>query len=322
MSFNPNVSWGRAKMDASHILASLAPTAKLFLVGSSSVARRYIIDQVFKNDQEGYNRIFTTIDDAINACTASAGDVILVMPGHTETISSATALNLDVAGISIVGLGVGSLRPTITLDTATTTTIPVSAANITVKNMIFTANFADIVSVFTLTTAKNLNLDGNYFKATATDMNFLYIVDTNTTTSDCDGLTIVNNKWIEPDTATLSMVKMDGTNYDINIKNNFLQLGVNNNKASLVAIITGKVIGNSQILDNMVYRLNTDSATGALLVTTDGSTNTGIIARNFVQHADTAAELLVTASSGFGVFSNYASGVAGASGYLLPGADS
>lgn len=322
MSFNPNVSWGRAKMDASHILASLAPTAKLFLVGSSSVARRYIIDQVFKNDQEGYNRIFTTIDDAINACTASAGDVILVMPGHTETISSATALNLDVAGISIVGLGVGSLRPTITLDTATTTTIPVSAANITVKNMIFTANFADIVSVFTLTTAKNLNLDGNYFKATATDMNFLYIVDTNTTTSDCDGLTIVNNKWIEPDTATLSMVKMDGTNYDINIKNNFLQLGVNNNKASLVAIITGKVIGNAQILDNMVYRLNTDSATGALLVTTDGSTNTGIIARNFVQHADTAAELLVTASSGFGVFSNYASGVAGASGYLLPGADS
>lgn len=33
-------------------------------------------------------------------------------------------------------------------------------------------------------------------------------------------------------------------------------------------------------------------------------------------------EVLVTASAGFGVFQNFASGVAGASGYLLPAADS
>jgi hypothetical protein len=245
-----------------------------------------------------------------------------VLPGHTETISTATSINLDVAGITIIGLGYGSDRPTITFDTATTTTIPVSAANITIKNMIFTANFADIVAVFTLAAAKDFRLENCYIKATATNMNFLYVVDTGTTTSAVDGLTLIGNKWIEPDAATLSMVKMDGDNYDVVIKDNYLQLGVNNNKASIMEIITGKSVFNAQILWNRVYRLNTDTATGAILVTTDQADNSGIIANNYAQHADSGSELLVTASSGFGVFENKASGVAGASGYLLPATDS
>jgi hypothetical protein len=118
------------------------------------------------------------------------------------------------------------------------------------------------------------------------------------------------------------MVKMDGDNSNVVIKGNYVQLGVNNNKAALVAIITGKSLFRSQITDNMVYRLNTDTATGAILVSTDQTDNSGIIARNFAQHADVAAELLVTATSGFGVFENRASGVAGATGYVLPAVDS
>lgn len=265
---------------------------------------------------------FGTLDYAVGQCTASRGDIIFIKPGHAETISSATALALDVAGIAIIGLGTGSLRPTFTLDTATTATITVSAANIAVKNCIFTANFADIVSFFTLTTAKYFTLEGNYFKATATNMNSLYVVDTNATTADADGLALIGNKWIEPDLATVSMVKMDGTNDDVVFDGNFLNLGVNNNKACLATIATGKLITTLNAQNNTVYRLNTDTATGAILFHTDGSTNTGVVAFNYAQHADTAAELLVTASAGWGVFDNKASGVAGASGYLLPAADS
>lgn len=268
-----------------------------------------------------YDSPFATLSYAVSQCVANRGDVIMVKPGHTETISSATALTLSTAGVAIIGLGVGTNRPTFTLDTATTATINVTAANVAIKNCIFTANFADIVSFFTLTTAKNFTLEGNLFKATATNMNSLYVVDTNATSNDCDGLTIIDNKWIEPDTATLSMVKMDGTNDSVTISGNLLTLGVNNNKASLVAIITSKILTSVNISGNRVYRLNTDTATGAILVTTDDSTNTGMIFDNYVQHADTAAGILVTASAGFGVFQNYASGVAGASGYLLPATD-
>mgnify|MGYP006139353905 CR=1 FL=1 len=48
------------------------------------------------------------------------GDVIVVMPGHAETVSGAAGINCDVAGVSIVGLGRGAARPTITMSAATT----------------------------------------------------------------------------------------------------------------------------------------------------------------------------------------------------------
>lgn len=298
-----------------------AQPGEVFFVNGGSVLAKGGIGGSDGN-KGSYQQPFATVDGAVNKCVAGRGDVIFVMPGHTETISSATALNLDIAGVAVVGLGSGTLRPTFTLDTAATTTIPVSAANISIKNCIFTANFADITSVFTLTTAKEFFLEENLFKATATDMNFLNIVDTNTTDNAADGLTLIGNEWIEPDVASLQMVKADATQARVNISDNNVTLGVKNNTPCLAAIATGKIFTEAKITGNHVYRLNTDTATGAILLTTDGSTNTGIIADNFAQHANTLGELLVTASAGFGVFDNKASGVAGASGYLLPAADS
>lgn len=265
---------------------------------------------------------FATLDYAIGQCTANRGDIIFVKPGHAETISSASAVTADVAGVAIVGLGSGTLRPTFTLDTATTTTINVTAANVSFKNMRFLANFADIVSVFTTTTAKEFTLEDCFIGAVATNMNFLNVIDTNATTNDTDGLYVSGCRWTEPDTATLGFIKMDGTNDRVTFVENDLTLGVKNNTASFMAIATGKIVTGLKCGNNRLYRLNTDTATGALLITTDGSTNSGMIYDNFAQHADTAGELLVTASSGFGFFDNKASGVAGASGYLLPAADS
>lgn len=265
---------------------------------------------------------FSTLAQALARCVAGRGDVIMVKPGHAETVSAASGIDLDKAGVTIIGLGQGLDRPTFTLDTATTTTIAVSAANICVMNCIFTANFADIVAVFTLTAAKNFRLHGNYIKATATNMNFLNVVDTSTTDQDAAGLALVGNKWIEPDTATLSMVQMDSTNADVEISDNFVQLGVKNNTPALLNIANGKIVTNLQMLRNYVIRLNTDTATGGILLHTNGSTLSGMVADNVAQHADTAAEILITASSGLSVARNFASGVVGASGYLLPAADS
>jgi len=294
---------------------------QVFFVNNSSVLAQDGI--AGSNGNPGtYQKPFSTLDYAVGRCAAGRGDIIFIMPGHAETISSATALNLDVAGIAILGLGAGTSRPTFTLDTATTTAIPVSAANITIKNCVFSANFADIVSVFTLTTAKNFCLEDVRVQATATNMNFLYVVDTDATSNNADGLTVINPTWIEPDTATMSYVKCDGTNAGWYFEGGLLVLGVRNNTASLIAIATTKILTGLIVDGISVYRLNTDTATGALLITTDVSTNTGIIRHCHLQHADTAGELIVTASSGLGFFDNRMSGVAGASGYLLPAADS
>src|SRR3990167_10978149 len=61
---------------------------------------------------------FTTIDHAVGKCTANNGDLIIVMPGHTETVTAAAGLDLDVAGITLIGVGNGSDRPTINFTTA------------------------------------------------------------------------------------------------------------------------------------------------------------------------------------------------------------
>jgi hypothetical protein len=61
--------------------------------------------------------------------------------------------------------------------------------------------------------------------------------------------------------------------------------------------------------------------TTGILVTTDQSTNSGMISNNFIQSLDATTELLVTASSGFVFFQNFYSGAADASGRLLPAAD-
>jgi hypothetical protein len=293
---------------------------KVFFVNNSSVLPDG--GKAGSNTNKGsYLRPFSTIDYAIGRCTAGRGDIICVMPGHAETISAAAGIAIDVAGVAIVGLGVGTSRPTITLDTATTASITVSAANCAVKNLIISANFADIVTVFDVAAATDFCIESCYFKATATNMNFLNIVDTSTVDNAADGLCLLNNTWIEPDLATLSLVKQDNTLDRVRIEGNYVNLGVNNNKAALVTIANGKIVTNLRMVKNSVYRLNTDTATGAILLHTNGSTLTGIVAENFAQHADTAAELLITASSGLGCFANYASGVAGASGYLLPAAD-
>src|ERR1043165_7711399 len=56
-----------------------------------------------------YNNPATTIAAVVSL--AAVGDNIFILEGHTETISSNTALSISKAGLKIVGLGLGARRP-------------------------------------------------------------------------------------------------------------------------------------------------------------------------------------------------------------------
>lgn len=99
-----------------------------------------------------YQKPFRTLAGALLQCQQGAGDIIFIKPGHRETISSATALALNVANVAIIGFGSGANRPTFVLDTATTANIPVRAQGMGIQNCRFIANFADIASIFTAVT--------------------------------------------------------------------------------------------------------------------------------------------------------------------------
>lgn len=96
---------------------------------------------------------FASIDYAVGRCTANKGDVIVVAPGHVETVSAAAGLALDVAGITVLGLGSGASRPTINIGTATSATVTISAANVTLRNLLFVTTLDAVVTAIAISAA-------------------------------------------------------------------------------------------------------------------------------------------------------------------------
>lgn len=85
-------------------------------------------------DGRSWASAFATVNAAVGACTADAGDIILVAEGHYELLSGADAMDLDEAGISLIGLGIGNARPRFDMTDAASE-IVIGAANITIKNI-------------------------------------------------------------------------------------------------------------------------------------------------------------------------------------------
>ncbi len=79
---------------------------------------------------------FATVDYAIGQCTANRGDIIMVKAGHNENFAGADAVDVDVAGVSIIGLGNGTDVPTFDHD-ATASELVIGAANVLVENLRF-----------------------------------------------------------------------------------------------------------------------------------------------------------------------------------------
>lgn len=88
---------------------------------------------------------FATIDFAIGQCVANQGDVIYVLPGHAETLTTANGINMDVAGVKIIGRGDGRDRPIITLASSVNACITANAANCRLQNIVVDATGIDNV---------------------------------------------------------------------------------------------------------------------------------------------------------------------------------
>ena len=61
---------------------------------------------------------FAPIDYAVSQCTAGECDVIYVLPNHTEILTGAGDLVIDIKGVKIQGLGKGASQPVISFDGA------------------------------------------------------------------------------------------------------------------------------------------------------------------------------------------------------------
>jgi len=130
---------------------------------------------------------FAGIDYAINQCTASKGDTIFVMPGHSEDIANGTTIVPDVAGISIIGLGHGPDMPAITYSNAASEII-ITGASTYIENINFKTSVTAVVTGVDVD-ANFVTLEGCRFDYDVALDDFLIGVDIdandNTTISNC-----------------------------------------------------------------------------------------------------------------------------------------
>ena len=212
-----------------------------------------------------FNRPFATIDTAINH--ASAGDTILVKAGHTETITAAAGIDADVAGISIIGLGQGRRRPTISFTTATTADVDIDAANITISNMVF--DFTGVASLAAPidVNAADFTLQGcELIQSSATNQCLRAIVGE----TAADRMKIIGNKIFSTTAGAVSAINLVGTADGTEIVGNYI---VGDFSTAAIENATSNVLTNLLIDGNYIRNDNAgdwaielvSACTGAIL---------------------------------------------------------
>jgi hypothetical protein len=263
---------------------------------------------------------FATLNYAMTQCVANRGDIIFIKPGHAETITAAGTIALANAGVAIVGLGYGSARPTFTYTTANTASIAVSAANISIQNCVFTANFLSIAAAFTLTTAKNFTVQGCTFNETSSVLNFLNCVKSTGAANTVDGLTVTDSQWLGLGTTSVNSFVLTANTIDaLTLQRNTVIL----NRTATAAILCTVSAG---ILTNLDAGYNKcmsgqTATTGGCLINVGGTTSTGVYYNNYTQVGAAGGDVTVTTTVGLGAFENRHTDATGASGFVIPAAD-
>lgn len=250
----------------------------------------------------------TTIDAAINKATASQGDIIYVMPGHAENITAVDSIDLDKAGIAIVGLGEGNLIPTLSA-TAAAGSITVAAANCSIKNIRLLANFATGVTAgITVGAAGDgLTLDGVQFRDTSTANEYKLHVSVATTVTD---LTIKNCSFVclAGGSATNSILFAGSTS---NLVIEGCHFFVDSTDSVIDHFVAAGV--NVLIKDNVIY--NDDDQTAGYVLDFHAS-STGFAVGNRGAYNKVDAEM--TKGDGMWWIENYFSNTIAESGLLEP----
>jgi hypothetical protein len=253
-----------------------------------------------------YLRPFSTIEYALTQCVANRGDIIMVMPNHAETISTAAILTLDTAGVAIVGLGSGSNRPTLTF-TAAAANIPITAANVSVKNILHVANFADVASLYTATgtsTPTGFTIEDCEFRDTSSILNALTVVTGNATAGSMTGFRFANNRISSlGTTAATTAIKLAAAADRVTINNNFGCWAALSDTAGLLATGAASVT-NFEMTGNILSRPST-SSTGGLMVSTSGTAWSGQCSGNMIWGLDNSAQIWIATGTTLGFNQNF-----------------
>jgi len=257
-----------------------------------------------------WTNAITTIDAAVGKCTASRGDIIYVAPGHADAVISATGLVCDIAGVSIIGIGNGSLIPTITLGTATTAKISVTAANVRLSHLKITSALANVAEGIDPTAdADGLVVDNCIFTDGAVALELVIGINV---TADCDNIRLINNRFstVPAGGCTNAIVLAGGSDNSV-ISGNVIY----GTYTAGGILASGAASINLTITDNIVGAIDAIAYAG-------NAGTTGLLARNLLGANTTSIAAALTGYDAMFCLENYVTGLLAKSGIIFPAVDS
>ena len=322
----PNESWWSDVTFANPLWAWLQEANTLIEAGAAlGTGSVFYVDSNVTNAGDGSNwqNALATIDGAIDLCTADAGDVIYVAQGHkeVEAVAATSLFTLDVAGVSIIGLGNGGYeatvasgvitnnqRPTLVLDKADAT-ITVSAKHCEVSGLLVISDIDNVaVGLTVAATADGAIIEDCVFRDNAANLDMLVMLSVAAAAQDVQ---INGNRFITTAAAGgNNAILLAGANTNIEIVGN----------KAFGKYATGILLGSAAAQVNATISDNTLVNSEAAIAIALHTSSTGICQRNLLG-GTTSIAAAFTGSDALWCFENYVTGAVNASGLIDPAVD-
>lgn len=207
---------------------------------------------------------FATIEQAQAKCVSGRGDIIYVLPGHAQNISSATAWSALVSATNIIGLGFGTNRPTFTFSVSTAQlAVGASISNVMIRNCRFLA--AGPAGTTAITVAAPFSVAGAGFSFIDNEVQMG--IDADQLCTDCfslaataDDATFAGNyMWGAAGAVITTAIKTTGAVDRLKLINNTITAEVATAATGVLLDLSNAAIADNLILGNFLAN-NTASA--------------------------------------------------------------
>ena len=236
---------------------------------------------------------FATLDYAVGQCTANNGDFIYVAPGHAETIISADQIDADVAGISIIGIGNGTNKPTLTYTVAAGEFV-IGASNVWVENIRFVSSVTAVLKAIDIE-------DGVDY---TTIRNCEFTVEAGTTDEFNATITLADNNIGTTIEGCLIDMELGGAERGIHMDNATgadIRTVIKNNRIqgdfSTGCIAGDTTLSNEILIQGNILQNGDGGGIGTVLAVVLLTGSTGIIADNYVMTNVASDDASITADA-------------------------
>lgn len=222
--------------------------------------------------------LVSTLQSAMARCRSGQGDIIYVLPGHTENVSGVDHFTNLVAGTQIIGVGRpgATNNPSLTW-TAATATFLLDVANVTIMGMTLNFDGADAVAAPIIVTGAGCAMIGNHINhgsSTTTDS----LIGVTLNTGSDDFLFAGNYSFTTSTAVITNVLAATATNNGLKILGNYASVPLTSTNGAFAIGVSATVSSNLVMAYNRV--VNKSTGTAAVASFTDVA-HTGIVHDNY-----------------------------------------